>query len=114
MLLSVGECTGEIPAGCQPDGRRATHEEVHVGSVLVGSPEVLQIPLHRIQSPQSGAASQRGGPERKGETTLKMQRINNCIKIMISVQSNLYVNVVSAMFALLVRLYEIKFSQYLP
>lgn len=72
LLLSVGECTWEVPAGCEPDGRRAAHEEVHVGPVLVGSPEVLQIPLHRLQSPQSGPARQRGGPERKGGTNVEI------------------------------------------
>lgn len=41
LLLPVGECTGKVPAGCKPHGCRATHEEVHVGSVLVCPPKVL-------------------------------------------------------------------------
>ena len=66
VFSPVGERTWEVPAGCQPHGGRAAHEEVHVGSVLVGPPALLQVPLHRLQGPQSGPAGQRRGPQRKG------------------------------------------------
>jgi len=70
MFLLVGASPREVPGGSEPDGCRAAHEEVNVGPVLVCSPEVLQIPLHRLQSPQSGAARSRGGRKWKGETKL--------------------------------------------
>lgn len=64
---AVGARAGEVPAGRQPHGCGAADEEVHVGAVLVRPPEVLQIPLHRIQSPPRRPAHPGGGPQRKGE-----------------------------------------------
>lgn len=68
-LPSVGERPREVPAGCQSDRRRAAHEEVHVGPVLVGPPEVLQVPVYRLQSSQGGPAGQGGGQAWKGGNT---------------------------------------------
>ena len=45
-VLSVGRCKGEVPASGRSDRRRATHEEGHVGPVLVGSPAILQVPVY--------------------------------------------------------------------
>lgn len=63
----MGERSREVPAGSKSDGRRTAHEEVHVGTVLVCSPALLQVSLHCIQSLQSGAARKRGCPEWKGQ-----------------------------------------------
>ena len=42
----MGGCKGEVPASGRPDRRRATYEEGHVGTVLVGSPAILQVPVY--------------------------------------------------------------------
>lgn len=51
----VGQCSREVSASSRSDRRRAAHEKVHVGSVLVSSPEVFQVPLYSLKGEEGGA-----------------------------------------------------------
>lgn len=64
----MGRRQGAVPAGGRPDRRRAAHEEVHVGAVLVGAPAVLQVPVHSVQGEAGRAAGARRNQERESES----------------------------------------------
>lgn len=63
---SVGQCSREVPAGGRSHRRRAAHEEIHVGPVLVSSPEVFQVPLHSLKGEEGGAAGSGRNQEWQG------------------------------------------------
>jgi len=62
----VGGRAGQVPACCGPDRCRTAHEEGNVGSVLVGSPALLQVPVHLSQSGSLCTARSGGCQEWQG------------------------------------------------
>lgn len=56
--MTVGGGHAEVPGGGGTHRRREPHEEDDVGTVLVLSPALLQVPLHRRQSEARRADSQ--------------------------------------------------------
>lgn len=63
----MGQCSREVSASGRSHRCGATHEEIHVGSVLVSSPEVFQVPLHSLKGEEGGAAGSGGNQEWQSE-----------------------------------------------
>lgn len=59
----MGQCSREVPASSRSHRCRAANEKVHVGSVLVSSPEVFQVSLHSLKGEEGGAAGSGGNQE---------------------------------------------------
>ena len=62
----MGGRAGQVPACRGPDRRRAAHEEGDVGSVLVGPPALLQVPVYLGQGGPLRTARSRGCQEWQG------------------------------------------------